>query len=121
LKDGLGKCSGIVEKQEKNELQKSIKQAISVMASNNRTKTGLNKLHSYMIHTYSEREHLGLPEYVFFEKIDFLMEGSPLIELRVESVVLIDLFFVCLIYGSVQELFDHFVSCQSCFMCIMNY
>ncbi len=104
MKDGLGKCSGIVEKQEKNELQKSIKQTISVMASNNRAKTGLNKLHSYMIHTYSEREHLGLPEYVFFEKlnffekIDFLMEGSPLIELRVESVVLIDLFFACLIY-----------------------
>jgi hypothetical protein len=43
----------------KNELQKSIKQAISAMASNNRAKTGLNKLHSYMIHTYSEKEYLG--------------------------------------------------------------
>jgi len=56
------------------------------MASNNRLKTGLSKLHSYMIRTYSERGHLGLPEYVFFEKsiflktIDFLTGegGGPL-------------------------------------------
>ncbi len=41
------------------------------MASNNRLKTGLNKLHSYMNRTYSERGHLGLPEYVFFEKLNF--------------------------------------------------
>ncbi len=45
--------------------------SISTMASNNRLKTGLSKLHSYLIRTYSERGHLGLPEYVFFEKSIF--------------------------------------------------
>jgi hypothetical protein len=56
------------------------------MFSNNRHKDGLNKLHLHMIHTNSEREHLELAEYVFFEKlnifekIDFLSgeaKGPP--------------------------------------------
>ncbi len=53
-------------------------------------------LHSYMIRTYSERRHLGLQEYVVFEKsnflkkIDFLRGRVPLICRLIINLHLLD-------------------------------
>ncbi len=51
------------------------KQATSTRASHNRARTGLNKLYSYMLYTYSERRHSGLPEYALFQKLNFLKKN----------------------------------------------
>jgi hypothetical protein len=63
------------------------------MASNKSAKTDPNTYHSYINYTYSEKGHLGLQEYVVFEKsnflrkIDFLWGGSPL-SARVEELTM---------------------------------